>query len=159
MFTWVARWESFSARYLGRERVPSEPPADPPPSRRPDGAAELDPDREPTVEVRLQRQFFHGPPVESWVFRVPYRNGRPEDQNRRHAYYLDQELWSRQPPAPWKGDVWRRGGDVELSIDPADFDADAVLDQLEHRFELARRRKEEDAVSAAAQGGSGGCCP
>jgi hypothetical protein len=35
-------------------------------------------------------------------------------------------------------------------MDPANFDADAVLDQLEHRFERARRRMEEDAVNAAA---------
>lgn len=150
VFTWVVRWESFSARYLSRERVPGEPPEDPPPSRRPDGAAELDPDREPDVEVRFGRRQFYGPPVEEWVFRVPYRNAPPEDVDRHRDHYLDQELWSQQPPPPWEGRVWRHGGDIDLPVDPADFDADVVLDELGQRFERAHRRQEEDAVRATA---------
>lgn len=150
VFTWIIRWESFSARYLGRDRLPSDPSEKPPPSRRPDGAAELDTDREPTVEVGLRREGPFGPAVETWVFRVPYRIGRPGDEDRHHAYYLDQELWSNDPPPPWKNQVWRRGGDIEVSIDPGDFDSDAVLDQLEHRFERAVVREAEEAVRVQA---------
>lgn len=152
VFTWVVRWESFNARYLSRERVRGELPEVPPPSRRPDGAAELDPEREPTVEVRFKSQYPGSPPVEEWVFRVPYRFGRPEDAERysTHDHHLDQALWSGKPPALWTGHVYRHGGDIELSVDPASFDPEAVLGELEVRFERALRRRQEEEAKAAA---------
>ena len=150
VFTWIVRWESFSARYLGRDRLPSKPPEGPPASRRQDGTAELDPNREPSVEVRLEREYSYGPPVERWVLRVPYRSGRPEDEHRHHHHYLDQELWSLTPPPPWNGTPRWRGGVIELAVDPTDFDAGAVLRELEDRFERARIRGEEERVRVAA---------
>lgn len=152
VFTWVIRWESFSARYLSRERLRGEFPDVPPPSRRPDGAAELDADREPTVKVRFTHEYPGGPPREEWVLRVPYRLGLPEPTERYSSYdhHLDQELWRREPPPPWGGHVYRDGGDIQLTVDRDAFDPEAVLDELEVRFDRALGRQREEAARAAA---------
>ena len=146
VFNWIIRWESFSARYLDRVRLPRDPPENPPPSRTPDGTAELDGDREPVVEMRSNRASLYSQPVESWVFRVPYRNGFPGDEDRHPNYYLERELWSMDPRPPWKGSASHRGSYIEVSIDPAEFDPDVVLDELESRFKRAVARQAEEAL-------------
>lgn len=150
VFTWIIRWESFNARYVDRARLPSNPPESPPASRMPNGAAELDSDREPTVELRSQRKDPYAQPVDAWVFRVPYRCGFPSDENRQLDFTTQQELWSMDPRPPWKGPASPHGSFIEVNIEAGDFDPDAVLEELESRFERAVIRKTEDAAQAQA---------
>lgn len=134
VFTWIIRWEAFSATYT-RDRLGRQAPIRPQPSPRPDGAPEFRFDT-----AHIDRIRVHGLDDPRMYLCVEFAAGRANDTApHRWDRGLHEALANASTLGLWKESILDGRGEIRFLID-ADTDMAQIRVVLETMIDDAGRR-------------------
>lgn len=150
VFTWILRWEAFSATYT-RDRLGRRRPPRPPASPLPDGAPTLLREK-PRVEMVMRRRYDNAPDEVIHELVVRYAAGSEDDasaQAWRRPIANALSAYTQRGSAPWEEAMASGWGEIRLRIDPETVDPVKVRAALESVLDEASRAKREEREAEA----------